>query len=93
MNKIKAMLMATVAAAVGYFVLQNFPALKEQLPSGLGGTQVSNQPRPDSFGPPVQRTGETIRIASFNIQVFGESKAQNVPVMDILCRIARNFDV
>lgn len=93
MNKIKAMLFATVAAAVGYFILQNFPGLKGQLPPSLGGTQVNSVARPDNFAPPVKRTGETIRIASFNIQVFGESKVQNVPVMDVLARVARNFDI
>jgi endonuclease/exonuclease/phosphatase family metal-dependent hydrolase len=39
------------------------------------------------------RTGETVRIASFNIQVFGSSKSNKSHVMDYLARIARNFDV
>ena len=36
---------------------------------------------------------DTIRIASFNIQVFGTSKARNPQVMDVLARVIRMFDV
>jgi deoxyribonuclease-1-like protein len=92
-NKIKAMLLAAVAAAVGYFVLQNVD-IKGLERFKLGAPQqVNNTGNEISTGIPVQRTGETIRIATFNIQVFGESKAQTAPVMDILARVARNFDV
>jgi endonuclease/exonuclease/phosphatase family metal-dependent hydrolase len=34
-----------------------------------------------------------IRIASFNIQVFGTSKLRKRPVMNILAEVARRFDV
>jgi len=43
--------------------------------------------------PPVERTGDTIRIASFNIQVFGSSKSNKPHVMEKLAVIARQFDV
>jgi len=42
---------------------------------------------------PVQRDGNSIRIASFNIQVFGTSKARKTHVMEILAEIIRRFDV
>lgn len=42
---------------------------------------------------PVSRNGETIRIASFNIQVLGQSKLNKPQVMDVLSRIVRNFDI
>ncbi|HTN76177.1 MAG TPA: endonuclease/exonuclease/phosphatase family protein [Pirellulaceae bacterium] len=95
MNKIKASLLATIAAAIGYFVLQNVPIPGlGKLPIGPQTTQTGTDAQnPGSFAPPLKRTGETIRIASFNIQVFGETKAQNAPVMDVLARIVRNFDV
>jgi hypothetical protein len=35
----------------------------------------------------------TIRIANFNIQVFGSRKAADSSVMTVLARIARQFDV
>lgn len=34
-----------------------------------------------------------IRIASFNLQAFGENKANKVAVMEILARVIRSFDV
>ncbi len=44
--------------------------------------------------PPVAWTGSpTVRIASFNIQVFGRAKEQNVAAMQTLAAIIRNFDV
>jgi endonuclease/exonuclease/phosphatase family metal-dependent hydrolase len=47
-----------------------------------------------AIGPAAeQRGGDSIRIASFNIQVFGESKAGKRDVMDVLAKVARRFDV
>jgi endonuclease/exonuclease/phosphatase family metal-dependent hydrolase len=44
--------------------------------------------------PPVVHEGKTtIRIASFNIQVFGESKASKPHVMRVLADIIRQFDI
>lgn len=37
--------------------------------------------------------GENLLIGSYNIQVFGQSKLQNQPVMDYLAEIALRFDV
>ena len=48
------------------------------------------QTTPDQL---VSQPGDTITIASFNIQVFGTSKAGKPSVMDILARIVRRFDV
>lgn len=35
----------------------------------------------------------TIKIATFNIQVFGKSKRENEEVVDVLAKIVRNFDI
>ena len=43
--------------------------------------------------PPPARDGETIKIASFNIEVFGESKLAKAQVMKILADVVRRFDV
>jgi len=43
--------------------------------------------------PPFERRGETIRIASFNIQVFGENKLARPEVTRVLVQIIRHFDV
>jgi deoxyribonuclease-1-like protein len=43
---------------------------------------------------PMARAGRpTVRIASFNIQVFGRAKEQNVAAMQTLAAIIQNFDV
>jgi len=36
---------------------------------------------------------DTIKIASFNIQIFGQTKASKQEVMDILVQIIREFDI
>lgn len=46
-----------------------------------------------SLPPPVERASGTIRVASFNIQVFGESKLNNPRVMSVLAEVVRQFDV
>ncbi len=38
-------------------------------------------------------TPDPIKIASFNIQIFGQSKSSKQEVMDILVQIIRNFDI
>ena len=94
MSKAKALLLATIASAVGYFVLQNFdlPGLSQFTKKSPGGGSAHSSTATET-SLPVRRVGETIRVASFNVQVFGESKVQNAPVMDILARVARNFDI
>jgi endonuclease/exonuclease/phosphatase family metal-dependent hydrolase len=42
---------------------------------------------------PVEEEAETIKIAAFNIQVFGRSKRQKEDVMDVLTSIVREFDL
>ncbi|MGH7134125.1 MAG: endonuclease/exonuclease/phosphatase family protein [Pirellulales bacterium] len=54
--------------------------------SGAAGGMLSS-------APPVERSGNTIRVASFNIQVFGEKKFSKPEVADVLARVIRYFDV
>lgn len=42
---------------------------------------------------PLAAGGDTIPVASFNIQVFGISKSKNTKVMSVLARTIRKFDV
>lgn len=53
--------------------------------------QTSHQPGSPEV--PAVNTGPTIRIASFNIQVFGGSKLKKPEVMNVLARTVRRFDV
>ncbi len=64
----------------------------------VGLEQISVLPRgavttTGSLASPPPRQTDTIRIASFNIQVFGESKLSKPHVMDILAQVVRRFDV
>lgn len=64
-------------------------------------TQAQQSPSPQSPAPvsPAQPPQPTIgrdrpvRIATFNIQVFGTSKLRKLEVMDVLASVVRRFDV
>ncbi len=43
-------------------------------------------------GPP-EEPGPVVRVAAFNVQVFGQAKAGKPDVMELLARVAREFDV
>jgi len=36
---------------------------------------------------------ETIKVAAFNLQIFGTTKASKPEVMEVLSKIVRNYDV
>lgn len=88
--------------AVGLLVLGLFSFLgKMQLPDVDPAAPGSNQSGPVDPGlpgtpspfPPVSSNPDTIRMASFNIQVFGQSKMGKPQVVDRLAQIIRQFDV
>jgi endonuclease/exonuclease/phosphatase family metal-dependent hydrolase len=56
----------------------------------LGG-QIDPQARPPV--PPASPYQPTVRIATFNIQVFGVSKMEKPHVMQVLADVVRRFDV
>ena len=66
------------------------PQLAAQQPASFGG-----QPAPAASAPAPQPLfgGPTIRIASFNIQVFGDAKAAKPYVMATLAAIIHNFHI
>jgi deoxyribonuclease-1-like protein len=64
------------------------PAAPIPASNNYGGQQVAAAPPPNPmFG------GQTIRIASFNIQVFGDTKASKPYIMSTLAAIIQNFQV
>ncbi len=86
--------MAGLLGAAGWFFLQNFHI------EGLDGIQVKKKDESTTFPVssradevPAFQPGETIKIATFNIQVFGQSKLGKPHVMDLLARIIRQYDV
>ncbi|MBW3600667.1 MAG: endonuclease/exonuclease/phosphatase family protein [Planctomycetes bacterium] len=56
----------------------------------LGAPSASSSTRAPAAG---ERRGDTLRIATFNIQVFGQSKLDKPEVMEILADTVRRFDV
>jgi len=60
------------------------------------GTTTSKSNSRSTSTPPTHtaaRTGDTISVASFNIQVFGQSKLKKTDAMEVLAQIVRRFDV
>jgi deoxyribonuclease-1-like protein len=54
-------------------------------------TPALAQPQP--VAGPVPKPWDAILVASFNIQVFGESKMSKPQVVEVLARVVRNFDI
>jgi hypothetical protein len=52
----------------------------------LDGPGPDPEPGPEPEAP-------TIRVAAFNVQVFGQTKRSKAEVMEVLFRVAREFDV
>jgi deoxyribonuclease-1-like protein len=85
MKRISSLVLAVAAALLGAYLVQSgwikglsFPGLNQPV------TQRGNVP---------PRLGETIRIATWNIQVFGEAKLQDPATMNVIVTVLRNFDV
>jgi deoxyribonuclease-1-like protein len=90
-NKSSLLMVVALLGAGGVVFLTNFEV------QGLDQLRIvrrSSTPKevPDE-STSLPRDSESIRIASFNIQVFGTSKVSNEPVMEILARTIRQFDV
>ncbi len=80
------LLLLTVLCTIGCDLEQSLDQITQHAsrPSGPTSLPAPALPRAD---------GDTIRIASFNIQVFGTSKLKKQPVMDVLVDVVRQFDV
>lgn len=83
MKKLFSLLTAMTLLAAGVYALS-------QLESGNWQWPLS--PPTNLAAPPVKPT-DTIRIATFNLHVFGEKKASDPSVMEHLARICRHFDI
>jgi deoxyribonuclease-1-like protein len=91
MSTMKAIVAGLVLlVGLGWFVLKdgNFDGVAKLFGGGGSETKDTN-----SDLPPVERSGDEIRIASFNIQVFGDSKSNKPHVMNRLAEICREFDI
>ncbi len=87
MQRLFAILVAGCIAAAAWTFVQMFEVQGLNLISVVPRDEISD-------GPLTQRgAGETIRVASFNIQIFGPTKASKPKVMHSLARIIRQFDL
>jgi len=82
-------LLPVVAIIGAWLFLQKYEV------GGLGGLTVKERGTVAQAvkGVVPVRPGNTIRIGSFNIQVFGEQKLSDPKVADTLAKIIRKFDV
>lgn len=80
-------------AAPGYAPPGYAPSYQGPPPGAQIPAQYANQAAPAPAAQSPTLGGQTIRIASFNIQVFGDSKASKPHVMWTLAAIIRNFHV
>jgi deoxyribonuclease-1-like protein len=98
MRRLVAIFLLAAMLFSGWWFLQHYRIEGLQqvslTPKSSGGPESMTVLRPDAYAPPVvQRGSGTIRVASFNIQVFGTSKLRKPRVMSVLADIARQFDV
>lgn len=77
------------------------PVPGEEMPTPADASPSVGQPpatptpktSPEISQTPTTPANGTIKIASFNIQVFGASKIKKQEVMSVLCQVIRKFDV
>jgi endonuclease/exonuclease/phosphatase family metal-dependent hydrolase len=92
-----------LASAVGFAGCEFDPALIDAVDQVRKAANVQQETRqagnvrPTSTTlatpAPVRHSSETIKIASFNIQVFGTSKLKKSHVMDVLADVVRRYDI
>jgi deoxyribonuclease-1-like protein len=87
MKQLRTLLMLAVLAGGCWFVLQHV-RLDEK-----GNLVLDWSSRAPAGTTPAGRPDDVLRIATFNIQVFGQSKLDKPHVMEILAQIARQFDI
>jgi endonuclease/exonuclease/phosphatase family metal-dependent hydrolase len=94
-RKLATFLFGLIAATIGWVTFQNFDirGLEEIQVVPRDPAEVERGAPGSLTSLPAARSTGSVRVASFNIQVFGTSKANKPHVMDILARIVREFDV
>jgi endonuclease/exonuclease/phosphatase family metal-dependent hydrolase len=94
MKRLSTLLLAIVAALIGAYLVQSGAIKGLSLPglNALPGLNLGGGNATISGNVPP-RLGETIRVATWNIQAFGEAKLQDPAAMNIIVQVLRNFDV
>lgn len=92
MKRLSWLVLAGVALLLGFLGLGaiNNPQQQQKLKDLIA--QLSGGQSAATTAPPA-RGNDTIRVASFNIQVFGEAKLSDQASMDTIVAILQNFDL
>lgn len=99
MSRFAAIAASFVASCVFFVGCERQPGLEQLKRAGDVVRQVETRlsggstERPAASAAPVAGASDTIRVASFNIQVLGTSKARKPHVMKVLADVIRRFDV
>lgn len=91
MKKVASLLLTILLAGAGWLFSEKYDL--EGLDQITLRPQASDRGRTGTDELPVARAGDSIRIASFNIQVFGQTKLGKPHVMEILAETVRRFDI
>jgi len=87
------LLLAALAGGYGYLNKFQVPGLKQGDEQPPAQSASADEQADEAPAPPLVAESDTIRIGTFNIQVFGQSKLGEPKVMEILAQVARRFDV
>ncbi len=87
MKRLMSLIVAVFAAIGGWYALQQAQT------HGLTNLSLPGLTPATSTEPPAARGNDTIRVASFNIQVFGESKLNDAEATQAIVAILKNFDL
>jgi endonuclease/exonuclease/phosphatase family metal-dependent hydrolase len=95
MRKFRLLVVAAGLAGGAWYFLQHYQirGLEHLSLAPRGQSDGAYSHEPGVSLPKVERKAGTIRVASFNIQVFGEKKVNNPRVRSLLVEIIRQFDV
>lgn len=93
MRKPRFWLALLIALVAGWFGFTRFSqGILDRLGMGSGNPHQIEQAAALPL-PPISRQGDALRIASFNIQVFGEHKLDKPEIAGVLAEVFRHFDV
>lgn len=95
MRKLIMLVMLSALGAGGWWFLKNYQVMGlDKISFAPRGKAVSTEEHDSATPQPqVTRQGAAIRVASFNIQVFGVKKLADPRVTSLLAEIVRRFDV
>lgn len=79
-----------VIILVGYLYISKNPAVIDGIPNVSGSQPVTKSAVPPGS---ITSPNNTVKLAAFNLQIFGSSKADKPEVMKVLSKTIRNFDI